>query len=40
MVNDINIVIAHTENHEEIRVILMRKATKNEQKIYFQGLEN
>jgi hypothetical protein len=32
------IVIAHTEKGNEIRVISMRKATKHEQKIYFEGL--
>jgi len=37
MLNDIVVVIAHTENDDEIRIISMRKATKNEQKIYFQG---
>lgn len=32
------IVIAHTEKGNDIRVISMRKATKNEQKIYFERL--
>jgi uncharacterized DUF497 family protein len=32
------VVIAHTENGDEIHVISMRKATKHEQKIYFEGL--
>ncbi len=31
------VVIAHTEREEIIRVISMRKATKNEQKRYFHG---
>ena len=31
------VVIAHTEWKEVIRVISMRKATKNEQRIYFEG---
>jgi len=31
------VVIAHTERREVIRIISMRKATKNEQKIYFAG---
>ena len=31
------VVIAHTERKEVIRVISMRKATKNEQKVYFEG---
>jgi hypothetical protein len=32
------VVIAHTEKGNEIRVISIRKATKHEQKIYFEGL--
>jgi len=32
------VVIAHTENGDEIRLISMRKATRHEQKIYFEGL--
>ena len=32
------IVIAHTEKGNENRVISMRKATRHEQKIYFEGL--
>ncbi len=31
------VVIAHTEREEVIRVISMRKATKNEQRVYFEG---
>lgn len=31
------VAIAHTERKEVIRIISMRKATKNEQKIYFEG---
>ncbi len=31
------VVIAHTEKDNQIRVISMRKATKHEQKIYFEG---
>lgn len=31
------VVIAHTEQGEVIRVISMRKATNNEQRIYFEG---
>ena len=34
------VVIAHTESNNEIRIISMRKATQNEQKIYFQGFSN
>jgi uncharacterized protein len=32
------VVIAHTEIEKEIRIISMRKATKNEQKIFFENL--
>ena len=32
------VVIAHTETEKEIRIISMRKATKNEQKIFFENL--
>ena len=31
------VVITHLEEDELIRIISMRKATKNEQKIYFKG---
>jgi hypothetical protein len=31
------VVIAHTEQDEVVRVISMRKATNNEQRIYFEG---
>ena len=31
------VLIAHTERDDKIRIFSMRKATKNEQKIYFQG---
>ncbi|MDM8536443.1 BrnT family toxin [Desulfobacterales bacterium HSG17] len=31
------VVIAHTEDDDEIRIISMRKATKHEQKKYFRG---
>ena len=34
------IVISHLEEDELIRVISIRKATKNEQKIYFKGFSN
>ena len=40
MLNDLIVVIAHTEIDEEVRIISMRKATKNEQKIYFEGFSN
>ena len=32
------VVIVHTEGADEIRIISMRKATKNEQKLYFTNL--
>lgn len=32
------VVIAHAETEKEIRIISMRKATKNEQKIFFENL--
>jgi uncharacterized protein len=32
------VVIAHTEKGNEIRFISMRKATRHEQKTYFEGL--
>ena len=34
------VVIVHTERNKVIRIISMRKATRNEQKIYFQGFTN
>jgi uncharacterized protein len=37
LLRDVVVVIAHTERNDEIRIISMRKATKYEQKIYFQG---
>lgn len=40
MLKDIVVVVAHTETDEEIRVISMRKATRNEQEKYFQSLTN
>ena len=38
MLHDIVLVIAHTEATREILIISMRKATKNEEAIYFQNL--
>ena len=35
---DIVVVIAHTEQRGEIRVISMRRATPNEQAIYFENI--
>ncbi len=40
MLKDIVVVVAHTETDEEIRIISMRKATKNEKEKYFQSLAN
>ena len=40
LLTDTTVVIAHTEKGNEIRVISMRKATKHEQKIYFEGLSD
>jgi len=37
MLKGMVVVIAHTEHNDLIRIISMRKATKHEQKIYFQG---
>ncbi len=37
MLEEIVVVIAHSERDDLIRIISMRKATKNEQKIYFKG---
>ena len=37
MSEGIVVVITHLEEDELIRIISMRKATKNEQKIYFKG---
>jgi len=37
LLGDTVVVIAHTERDDVIRVISMRKATKNEQNIYFEG---
>ena len=31
------VVIAHTERNDTVRVISMRKATKNEQRLYFEN---
>ena len=31
------VVIAHTERNDAVRVISMRKATKNEQRLYFEN---
>ncbi|MBF0111763.1 MAG: BrnT family toxin [Desulfamplus sp.] len=38
LLNSIVVVIVHTETETEIRIISMRKATKNEQKLYFKNI--
>jgi len=38
LVRDTVVVIAHTETPHEIRIISMRKATRNEQTLYFQNI--
>lgn len=34
------VVVAHTESDDIIRLISIRKATKNEQKLYYKGFGN
>jgi uncharacterized DUF497 family protein len=36
MLNELVVVIAHTEREAMVRVISMRKATKHEEKIFFE----
>jgi uncharacterized DUF497 family protein len=38
MVRNLVVVIAHTETSRQIRVISMRKATRNEQSLYFENI--
>lgn len=38
ILNGMTCVIVHTETVDEIRVISLRKATKNEEKIYFRNI--
>jgi len=38
MLRDTVVVMAHTETPREIRIISMRKATRNEQILYFQNI--
>lgn len=38
MIRDTVVVIAHTETPSEIRIISMRKATRNEQSAYFENI--
>ena len=40
MLDSIIVVIAHTERYDVIRLISMRKATKNEQKFYYKAFGN
>jgi uncharacterized DUF497 family protein len=40
MLKGVVVVIAHTERDEAVRIISMRKATKHEQKLYFQEFTN
>ena len=37
LLREIVVVIAHTERKDTVRVISMRKATKNEQRLYFEN---
>jgi uncharacterized DUF497 family protein len=37
LLNDV-VIIVHTETIEEMRIISMRRANKNEQKLYFKNL--
>jgi len=32
------VVVVHTEHEDEIRIISMRKGTKDEQKVYFENI--
>ena len=38
LLGDMVIVIAHTESAHELRIISMRKATRNEETIYFENI--
>jgi uncharacterized DUF497 family protein len=38
LLDDVVVVIAHTESTDELRIISMRKATRHEQAIYFENL--
>ena len=37
LLREMVVVIAHTERNDTVRVISMRKATKNEQRLYFEN---
>lgn len=38
LLTDSVVVVVHTETEDEIRVISLRKAVKNEQKLYFSSV--
>ena len=38
MLGDVVVVVAHTETRSELRIISMRKATRNEQVLYFENI--
>jgi uncharacterized DUF497 family protein len=38
LLNGCVVVIVHTEDEKSIRIISARKATRNEQKMYYQGI--
>ena len=40
LINGVTLVVAHTENDEVIRIISARKATRNEEKKYFEEIGN
>jgi len=40
LIEGLVVFIAHTESNEVIRVISMRKATKREQKLFFESVTN
>lgn len=37
LLREVVVVIAHTERNDTVRLISMRKATKNEQRLYFEN---
>ena len=40
LLREMVVVIAHTERKDTVRMISMRKATKNEQRLYFENFLN
>jgi len=40
MLRGVSVAMAHTESDDTIRVISMRKATKNEQERYYRGFSD